>query len=109
MASFRITRRRPLIFAKAIGLLQKWTESDGTIDQFAPEVTLVLNLDWDHADQYGDAAKLDAAFLRLFKHTKQKLLLPDSFHLKPTSGATIQTFDGAAKRTGFRSHHRWDF
>ena len=63
-------------------LVAEVDESDGTIDHFAPEVTLVLNLDWDHADQYGDAAKLDAVFLRLFKHTKQKLLLPDSFHLK---------------------------
>ena len=90
----------PVHFCKSDWLVAEVDESDGTIDQFAPEVTLVLNLDWDHADQYGDAAKLDAAFLRLLKHTKQKLLLPDSFHLKPTGGATIQTFDGIAKRLG---------
>lgn len=90
----------PVHFCKSDWLVAEVDESDGTINQFAPDVTLVLNVDWDHADQYGDATKLDAAFLRLLKDTKQKLLLPDSFHLKPTGGAKIQTFDGAAKRLG---------
>ncbi|MEE2988713.1 MAG: UDP-N-acetylmuramate dehydrogenase, partial [Verrucomicrobiota bacterium] len=87
-------------FCKSDWLVAEVDESDGTIDQFAPEVTLVLNVDWDHADQYGDAAKLDAAFIGLLKRTKQKLLLPDSFHLKPVGAAFIETFDGAAKRLG---------
>ena len=87
-------------FCKSDWLVAEVDESDGTIDQFAPEVTLVLNVDWDHADQYGDAAKLDAAFIGLLKRTKQKLLLPDSFHLKPVGAASIETFDGAAKRLG---------
>ena len=90
----------PVHFCKSDWLVAEVDESDGTIDQFAPEVTLVLNVDWDHTDHYGDAAKLDAAFLGLLKRTKQKLLLPDSFHLKPAGAATIQTFDGAAKRLG---------
>ncbi|MEE2988866.1 MAG: UDP-N-acetylmuramate dehydrogenase [Verrucomicrobiota bacterium] len=90
----------PVHFCRSDWLVAEVDESDGTIDQFAPEVTVVLNVDWDHADQYGDATKLDAAFLRLFKRTKQRLLLPDSFHLRPTGVATIQYFDGAAKRLG---------
>ena len=98
----------PVHFCKSDWLVAEVDESDGTIDQFAPDVTLVLNVDWDHADQYGDATKLDAAFLRLLKDTKQKLLLPDSFHLKPTGGAKIQTFDGAAKRLGL-DPSGWDF
>ena len=90
----------PFHFCKSDWLVAEVDESDGTIDGFAPEVTLLLNVDWDHADQYGDAAKLDAVFLRLLERTKQKLLLPDSFRLKPKGGATILTFDGAAKRLG---------
>ena len=90
----------PAHFCESDWLVAEVDESDGTIDHFAPEVTLVLNVDWDHADHYGDAAKLDAAFSGLLKRTKQKLLLPDSFHLQPTGTATIQTFDGAAKRLG---------
>ena len=90
----------PVHFCESDWLVAEVDESDGTIDQFAPEVTLVLNVDWDHADQYCDAAELDAAFLGLLSRTKQKLLLPDSFHLKPTGAATIQTFDGIAKRLG---------
>ena len=27
-------------------------ESDGTIEGFCPDITLVLNYDWDHVDQY---------------------------------------------------------
>lgn len=90
----------PAHFCESDWLVAEVDESDGTIDQFAPEVTLVLNVDWDHADHYGDATKLDAAFSGLLKRTKQKLLLPDSLHLKPTGAATIQTFDGIAKRLG---------
>jgi UDP-N-acetylmuramate--alanine ligase len=28
-------------------------ESDGTIDGFSPEITVIVNLDWDHPDRYG--------------------------------------------------------
>jgi UDP-N-acetylmuramate-alanine ligase len=90
----------PAHFSESDWLVAEVDESDGTIDQFAPEVTLVLNVDWDHADHYGDAKKLDAAFSGLLKRTKQKILLPDSFHLQSTGSASAQTFDGAAKRLG---------
>jgi UDP-N-acetylenolpyruvoylglucosamine reductase len=90
----------PAHFCKSDWLVAEVDESDGTIDQFAPEVTLVLNVDWDHADHYGDAAKLDAAFSGLLKRTKQKVLLSDSCHLKSTGAARMQSFDGAAKRLG---------
>ena len=33
-------------------------ESDGTIDGFSPDITVVLNYDWDHVDQYKEADSL---------------------------------------------------
>jgi UDP-N-acetylmuramate--L-alanine ligase/UDP-N-acetylenolpyruvoylglucosamine reductase len=44
-------------------------ESDGTIDRFVPEVTLAVNLDWDHADYYAKLSDLEAAFAALFART----------------------------------------
>lgn len=99
----------PAHFCESDWLIAEVDESDGTIDGFSPDVTLVLNVDWDHADHYGDAAKLDAAFTGLLNRTKESLLLPRDFHLKPTEHAAIQTFDGAAKRLGLESPPRGRF
>ena len=33
-------------------LIAEIDESDGTIDQFIPEVTVLLNAEWDHPDYY---------------------------------------------------------
>lgn len=83
-------------------LVAEVDESDGTIDAFAPEVTLVLNVDWDHADHYGDAAKLDAAFTQLLNRTRHTVLLPRELHLQPSGSAAVQCFDGSATRLGMR-------
>ncbi|HEX2860911.1 MAG TPA: cyanophycin synthetase, partial [Lacunisphaera sp.] len=53
-------------------------ESDGTIGGFSPEVTLVVNLDWDHADHYRRLADLEAAFAALFARTKGAIFLSDA-------------------------------
>lgn len=53
-------------------------ESDGTIDRFSPEVTLVVNLDWDHADHYPKLADLEATFAALLARTKGALFLSDA-------------------------------
>lgn len=60
-------------------LIAEVDESDGTIDKFAPEITLVLNLDWDHADYYADEAALGSAFQALFERTSGRVLLPENF------------------------------
>ncbi|MDQ8195602.1 UDP-N-acetylmuramate dehydrogenase [Coraliomargarita sp. SDUM461004] len=78
-------------------LVAEVDESDGTIDGFAPAVTLVLNVDWDHADRYGDAAKLDAAFVGLLNRTRDTVWLPQSLHLQSSGGAAVHYFDGAAE------------
>ncbi|HWA86150.1 MAG TPA: FAD-binding protein, partial [Opitutus sp.] len=53
-------------------------ESDGTIDRFAPAITVAVNLDWDHPDQYRRAEDLEAAFAALFHRTRGTVLLSDA-------------------------------
>lgn len=53
-------------------------ESDGTIGGFAPDITLAVNLDWDHADHYGRLADLEAAFGALFAATSTAIFISDA-------------------------------
>ena len=81
-------------------LVAEVDESDGTIDAFSPDVTLVLNIDWDHADRYGEAAKLEAAFAQLLGRTKQSVLLPESLAMRVAGSAVLKHFDGSGVRLG---------
>ncbi len=51
-------------------------ESDGTINHFSPEITVVVNLDWDHPDYYRTEAELEAVFVRLFQRTRRAIFIP---------------------------------
>ncbi|MEY2821375.1 MAG: hypothetical protein RL105_947 [Verrucomicrobiota bacterium] len=51
-------------------------ESDGTIGAFSPDVTVAVNLDWDHPDYYRDEADLEAVFRRLFERTRTAVIIP---------------------------------
>ncbi len=53
-------------------------ESDGTIERFAPELTVAVNLDWDHPDHYHRLADLEATFAALFAHTRGVVLVSDA-------------------------------
>ena len=53
-------------------------ESDGTIDGFSPEITVVTNLDWDHPDHYREPAELEATFSALFRRTRVAILASDA-------------------------------
>jgi UDP-N-acetylmuramate--alanine ligase len=53
-------------------------ESDGTIDRFSPEITVAVNLDWDHPDFYRTATDLEATFAALFARTNGAVLLSDT-------------------------------
>ena len=48
-------------------------ESDGTIDRFAPEITVATNLDWDHPDYYRQIGDLEATFAALFSRTRSAI------------------------------------
>jgi UDP-N-acetylmuramate--L-alanine ligase/UDP-N-acetylenolpyruvoylglucosamine reductase len=53
-------------------------ESDGTIERFAPELTVAVNLDWDHPDHYHRLADLEATFAALFARTSGAVLVSDA-------------------------------
>ena len=54
-------------------LVAEVDESDGTIDAFAPEITLCVNLDLDHCDRYADLEAIKAAFRGLADRTRGTL------------------------------------
>lgn len=51
-------------------------ESDGTINEFYPEITLMTNFDWDHPDQYPNPGELENTFERLFQRTEKSVFFP---------------------------------
>ena len=51
-------------------------ESDGTIDLFNPEITVLLNVDWDHTDRYTEKEQMFATFRGLLERTKSQVILP---------------------------------
>ena len=69
----------PAIPPAAVGrtpwIVAEIDESDGTIANFSPEITLVVNLDWDHVDHYRQADQLTATFAALFARTRGAVLL----------------------------------
>jgi UDP-N-acetylmuramate--alanine ligase len=67
-------------------------ESDGTIDGFSPEITVLVNLDWDHPDRYGSPAELEAAFMALCARTKGTVLVSDACPLSLRLAPAAVTF-----------------
>jgi len=68
-------------------------ESDGTIDRFSPELTVVTNLDWDHPDFYHRLADLEATFVELFRRTRGPVLVCEACALSGRlAPATAMTF-----------------
>ncbi len=55
-------------------LVAEVDESDGTIEHFRPEITVLVNLDWDHADHYAAEEQLVATFGGLVNRTRQTVL-----------------------------------
>ena len=51
-------------------------ESDGTVIGFYPDITLVLNYDWDHVDEYKKEGSLEHTFQGLLSRTKSSVILP---------------------------------
>jgi len=57
-------------------LVAEVDESDGSIGAFSPEVTVAVNLDWDHPDYYRSEADLERVFADLFRRTTSLILIP---------------------------------
>jgi len=97
---FRHQAHAPSAYSESEWLVAEVDESDGTIDLFAPDYTVVLNLDWDHADHYGDPARLEAAFVQLLDRTGEAVLIPESLSSRYSPRSELRVFDGAAARLG---------
>ena len=59
-------------------IISEIDESDGTIENFSPEITVALNADLDHTDTYADWQALKEMFYRLFSRTKKYILFPET-------------------------------
>jgi UDP-N-acetylmuramate--alanine ligase len=75
-------------------------ESDGTIDLFSPEITVLVNLDWDHPDRYGSPAELEAAFAALCGRTRGPVLVSDACPLSLRLAPAAVTFGRSGGYTG---------
>lgn len=53
-------------------------ESDGTIENFSPEISVVVNLDWDHPDYYRSEEDLEKTFRALFRRTRRAVFIPEN-------------------------------
>ena len=82
----------PCHYADSDWLVAEVDESDGTIDQFSPEITVLLNADWDHMNRYTDSRMLDATFRSLIGRTQRYVLLPaeDSLTDKFNDAGNVQ-------------------
>ena len=66
----------PAAMGEASWVVVELDESDGTIDLFSPEMTLLVNLDWDHPDQYAGFEALKVTFSGLVQRTTGNVFIP---------------------------------
>ena len=66
-------------------------ESDGTIEGFAPEITVIVSLDWDHPDHYARIEQLEETFRRLVARTRRAVLIDPrcALSVRVTAGARV--------------------
>lgn len=82
-------------------------ESDGTIERFSPEITVVVNLDWDHPDHYRQPGDLERTFAALVARTTGPVLVNDACALSLRLAPAAMTF-GRSGRFAFMSEQETD-
>ncbi|MGH8019970.1 MAG: FAD-binding protein, partial [Opitutaceae bacterium] len=68
-------------------------ESDGTIEAFAPDILVCVNVDWDHPDHYCEAEDLEKTFAALARRTKSAVF----YNAGCERSRRIFRFDGATE------------
>ena len=68
-------------YSKDSWLVLEVDESDGTIDLFAPTITLALNCEWDHVDLYDSKDSIGETFRSLFNRTRSAIITPNKSEL----------------------------
>jgi UDP-N-acetylmuramate--L-alanine ligase/UDP-N-acetylenolpyruvoylglucosamine reductase len=80
-------------------------ESDGTIEGFAPEITVIVSLDWDHPDYYARIEQLEETFRRLVARTRRAVVFDPrcALSVRVMAGARVPAFscgaDGSYRAT----------
>ncbi|NLB54449.1 MAG: UDP-N-acetylmuramate--L-alanine ligase, partial [Lentisphaerae bacterium] len=54
-------------------LVSEADESDGTLAEYFPEILIVTNIDFDHAETFKNLEELKACFKKVVEQTKQKI------------------------------------
>ncbi len=96
------TERGPARGSDADWLVAEVDESDGTLEGFRPVITVVVNLDWDHADYYQSPKFLEDAFRGLLERTSEVVLVGNVGEILP---GLIESWKGSAdlKTFGFQA------
>ncbi len=55
-------------------LVAEADESDGTLAAYAPEVAVITNIEFDHAEHFADLAALRACYAALARHVRRRLV-----------------------------------
>ncbi len=83
-------------------------ESDGTIEDFSPDVTVILNTDWDHPRRYETVEMYRKVFENLAVRTKKCVISNEDFpqlhteRLRISPASTFLEFDATAAGVAFR-------
>lgn len=83
----QFSSKAPSRYSSSDWLVAEVDESDGTIEGFDPEITIVLNVDHDHHAQYPKEEDYFSAFKRLIERTKAVAIVPLS--LKERVGVAV--------------------
>lgn len=75
--------------ASATWNLVEVDESDGSIEEFFPTATLVLNDDWDHSNYYATADDYKSALYRLCQRTQSWVMMPEAITGSPLVGIPV--------------------
>ena len=69
-------------------------ESDGTIDGFLPEITVLVSLEWDHPDHYAQVGQLAETFRRLIARTRRAVIFDPlcALSAQVVAGACVPVF-----------------
>ena len=82
------------------GVVAEVDESDGTIGCFSPEITVIVNLDWDHPDRYRSPSELEVAFAALCARTRGSILVSDACPVSLRLAPSAVTFGRSGDFSG---------
>ncbi len=86
-------------------LIAEIDESDGTIDDFSAELAVIVNLDWDHADQYASEQAVVDTIASLMQRSAS-VIAPETLRLTLNQNASGNTHFVASTRNDFNDCNR---